>query len=238
MRSFSLFIEESKKIGNPEASQDELMTKLAQKASDLQADYKMRELLAFHDAQMESKLENVYDLDTVQDIKSEVEVHTYRKLQDFMGLLEKQRQNSRWSEQVKANHVRLETEISTCLSQAVPDYKSALDPSKFRTEDEMANVEPDSRSNALEALQQFSGKVSQTRMSSLRADLIARLDDINDKAREEVKNNAEIVEEQLESTIKEAAAEYKRSMVRLLSSESGAIRMEGKSSRSSLPSTR
>ena len=214
------------------------MTKLAEKTAFFQAQNKMQEMLESHDAQMESKLENVYDSNTVQVIQNEMDVHVFKKMQDWLGLLQKRRQDSRWSEQVKANCERLEAEISTFLCETTRDYKRVLDPSKFRSEDEIAQVEPEVRSKAMDALQRISHKVPETKVSSLRADLIARLDEISEKAREEVKNKAEAVEEQLDITIKEAAAEYKKSMVGLLLSESGTIPMEGKSAGSSLRSTR
>ena len=79
----------------------------------------------------------------------------------------------------------------------------------------------------------FSRKVPETKKSSLRADLIAHLDDASEKARKEFRNNEVILKEQLDISIKEAAAEYKRSMVGFVLSESGAITMEAKSSVSS-----
>ena len=212
---------------------------MAETASHFQAANKMQEILASHDAELDSRIgADVYDQDTVQLVQNELAADACQKMQDWLSVFQKQLKcPDTYTDRVKANCERLENEISTFIFETELDYKAALEPSKFRSEGEMAAIEPESRSKAMEALKNFSHKLPELKMSSLRADLVARLDDISEKAREEVKNNEEIMDEQLDITIEEAAAEYKKSMVGLLLSEGGRITMEREPSEPSLPST-
>ena len=156
----SLFKAESGKIGDDHASQDELMTKLAEKPPALQVQNKMQEILASHDAQLDSKLENVYDPDTVQVIQNELTADALKGMQDFLGELRKQLEcRDRLLARVNANRERLEKEISAFMFETEKDFERALDPSKFCSEEELAQVELDSRSKAMEELKKFCRKV-------------------------------------------------------------------------------
>ena len=234
----------SRKMGDAEvisAAKKELKSRLDEKFSTFQSqnqirrnearqrmETEVREILAAYNAEMDLEVgDDIYEQDLVHRIHNDLVAEARKKFQDLrchgklgeegLAQLENDLQSpDKWLDRVRVNCERLESSITAVFAKVEKDFKSALDPSKFNDQEDLEPVETEARSRALEALNEFSSKLPESKMNSLVSDLTARLDAITEKAHAEVKQNQESLKQQLDSAIGAAAAEYKKSMIGLL----------------------